>query len=165
MEGNDLLLTLPGHPKTPVIYQPADMLGDMSLRTFESEHKRNIYEILMSGGEPEGVAYSAHDLAEGRKLGSVRMGKTKFAPDSLTFEFFFSDGSETIVLPVILPSPERIVFMPVPEWVIETIWQGEVAGSYHFVSDAERLMERLRESLEPEANAILFAPKPPLRRE
>jgi hypothetical protein len=55
--------------------------------------------------------------------------------------------------------------MPVPNWVIESIWQGEIDGSYQFESDAHNLLSQFSAQLEPEANRQLFGKKRPTRRE
>ena len=60
--------------------------------------------------------------------------------------------------------PERIVRMPVPEWVVESVWQGEVDGSYHFESHAYALLEAFTASLDPEENARRFKGRMPTGR-
>lgn len=81
-------------------------------------------------------------------------------------EFIYSDpASSAMILTVTLEPPERIVFLPVPDWVVESIWQGEVTGSAHFESDAIRLVQAFEQELREEANARWFEPQPPKRRE
>ena len=46
----------------------------------------------------------------------------------------------------------------------ESIWQGEVSGSYHFESEARRLLENFKSGLEPEPNAQTFGVKPTVGR-
>jgi hypothetical protein len=84
----------------------------------------------------------------------------------VTFEFIFSfsDG-QTEVLQVKVTAPERIVYLPVPEWVVESVWQGEVAGSYHFESDARRLVDKFQGETTTEGNTRWFQKQPPKRRE
>lgn len=85
------------------------------------------------------------------------MGATNYEPDAILMEFIYPDPKgSAVLLSVRVSAPERIVFMPVPEWVVESIWQGEIAGSYHFEGDALRMIEEFRASLAPEANAEIF---------
>jgi hypothetical protein len=94
------------------------------------------------------------------------MGTTVLKPDLIVFEFIFSlDDGQTEVLAVELDPPQRIVFLPVPGWVVESIWQGEVQGSYHFETDAKVLMEEYATELEPLHNAKWFEKQKPKRRE
>lgn len=76
------------------------------------------------------------------------MGSTVYSPDSIQCEFIYPDPSSVpTVLTVSLIPPERIVFLPVPEWVVESIWQGEIAGSYQFESDARGMIDGLTEKV------------------
>jgi hypothetical protein len=68
-------------------------------------------------------------------------------------------------LQVRVAAPERIVYLPVPEWVVESVWQGEVAGSYQFESDARRLVDKFQEETTTEGNTKWFQKQPPKRRE
>jgi hypothetical protein len=92
-----------------------------------------------------------------RSKGDAQIGTAVLAPGQVTFEFIFRmpDG-QTQVFPVSLDPPERIVFMPVPEWVIESVWQGEVLGSHHFESDAFALLDRFGKLLATDENAAHF---------
>ena len=57
------------------------------------------------------------------------------------------------------------MFLPVPDWVIESIWQGEISGSYHFESDAKALVEAFQAELSAENNPKWFLPQAAKRRE
>lgn len=92
------------------------------------------------------------------------MGASVFHPDRVDLEFLFGPGTP-LVFVVSISAPERIVFLPVPSWVIETIWQGEISGSHHFESEAMRLVEVFRGQLSPENNSALFGPQMAKRRE
>ena len=75
----------------------------------------------------------------------------------MRFEFIYSSkGASSTVFQVEVDAPERIVYMPVPSWVIESIWQGEINGSFHFESDARELIDQFTASLQTEANASIF---------
>ena len=54
--------------------------------------------------------------------------------------------------------------MPVPSWVVESIWQGDIDGSYHFESEATELVAEFIEVLKREGNLAQFGDKAPTRR-
>jgi hypothetical protein len=85
----------------------------------------------------------------------------------VVLEFIFQDASlGPAVLSVRVPAPEPIVYMPVPDWVIEDVWQGEVTGSFRFLSEAERLLEAFRAQVFTERNRAYFEkPDLPKRRD
>ena len=138
----------------------------MTLSEYLAATKRGIHADLLKGDSPKVGKYDADALAKLRSRGEPQMGATVLEPESVRFEFIYpqSDGSAEL-LAVDVQSPERIVFMPVPAWVVETIWQGSIDGSHHFESDAKNLLLVLSESLEPLANKKLFEPQQPKRRE
>lgn len=134
--------------------------GAMSLNAYAAERRLRIYEELRAGKSPSEGAYDEAQLREARTKGQPQMGATRFAPDSIIFEFIYPDPKAApSVLELRLAPPERIVFMPVPAWVVESIWQGEIDGSYQFESDADRMLEEFRLNLEPEANEAIFGTK------
>lgn len=129
----------------------------MSLNTYVAARKRALYYELSAGQEPSFGDFDPALLREARAKGAPQMGTTTLAPDRITVEFIYSDQQGALILPIKLEPPERIIFLPIPGWVVESIWQGEIDGSYHFESDAVILVEGFLSSLEPEANAALFA--------
>ncbi len=138
----------------------------MKLTQFASEAKRRIYDRLRQGLPPGEGRFSEQQWKDGQAKGTPQMGSTTFAPHAIGIEFIYSaSGTATTVLTVEIDVPERIVFMPVPKWVVESIWQGDIDGSYHFESDATALLSELSTSLEPANNAALFGPKQATRRE
>ena len=137
----------------------------MTLNAFVAERKRALFEDLQADLAPREGAFDETLLRKARTTGKPQMGTVRYEPDAVTLEFIYPDpNGAAIVLPVRLTVPERIVFLPVPEWVVESIWQGEIDGSFHFEPDARRMVARLAELLEPEANAPLFAPRQSLGR-
>ncbi len=56
------------------------------------------------------------------------------------------------------------MYLDVPVWVVEQIWEGDVEGSYHFESHARALVSAFTAALDEEANATQFGPKAPKRR-
>lgn len=130
----------------------------MTLPQYVAEKRLAIFEALKAGFEPPEGQFDPETLKEARSKGQPQMGSTIFHPDRIVVEFIYPDPQRAAtVLSVTLPSPERIVFMPVPEWVVESIWQGEIDGSYHFESDARELLERFAMLLNSDKNAELFA--------
>lgn len=137
-----------------------------TLNQFIAQTKRTIYDDLTAGRNPGQGAFDSAQLEQGRTLGEPRMGTTTLTPDTVTHEFLFGEGGATpLVFTVHILAPERIVFLPVPAWVIETIWQGEIAGSYVFASEAESHLANFQGLLVAEANAQYFGPERAKRRE
>ncbi len=138
----------------------------MTLNEYLAQQKRSAYDDVLSGVAPQGSRCDEARLRDLHERGKPTMGTTVLKPDLIVFEFIFSlDDGQTEVLAVELDPPQRIVFLPVPEWVVESIWQGEVQGSYHFESDAKVLMEEYATELEPLHNATWFEKQKPKRRE
>ena len=138
----------------------------MTLNSYAAQKRLALFEQLRQGHTPGEGAYNAATLAEGRKKGEPQLGSTRYEPDAIFVEFIYPDPTSTAtVLSVRLDAPERIVFMPVPEWVVENIWQGDVQGTYHFESEARRLYADMGKELEPEANRKWFGPQMAKRRE
>ncbi|MEO7453336.1 MAG: hypothetical protein ABIV13_01070 [Fimbriimonadales bacterium] len=138
----------------------------MKLNEWAATMKTQIYEELNVGKRPPVGKFDEHILREAQVKGKPQMGATTYSPVSAVFEFIFPDSnSSATVLQVVVEPPERIVFLPVPEWVMEEIWQGDVSGSPHFESEAVELMRRFSAELEPGANDRHFGPQPAKRRE
>lgn len=138
----------------------------MTLNAYAAEHRLALFEDLRKGLPPREGEYSEQALKDGRAKGQPQMGTTRYEPQSIVFEFIYPDpGSTATVLSVRVTAPERIVFLPVPEWVVETIWQGDVDGSYHFESEARELVSKLVTEVEPENNLKWFGPRQAKRRE
>ena len=129
----------------------------MSLNAYAAERRLRIFEELRAGRAPSEGAYDEALFREAKSKGQPQMGATNYSPDSISFEFIYPNPTGApILLAVTLVAPERIVFMPVPPWVIENIWQGEIAGSYHFETDALSMFESFGALLSPEANEAVF---------
>src|SRR5688500_20315769 len=110
----------------------------MTLSAFSAEKRKNIYDALSNGQPPPVGDFSETLFKDGKDKSKPQMGATRYEPSTIIFEFIYPDPlGAPILLSVRLDAPERIVFMPVPSWVVESIWQGEVSGSYHFGSDAQ----------------------------
>jgi hypothetical protein len=138
----------------------------MKLNVFAAQKRLALFDELKSGLAPSEGSYNASALAEGRLKDEVQLGSTRFEPGAIHFEFIFPDSAtSSTVVTVTLDPPERIVFLPVPEWVIESIWQGEISGSYEFESEAMARYSRFGGELEPENNAKWFGPQMAKRRE
>jgi hypothetical protein len=129
----------------------------MSLNAYAAERRMRIFEELRAGRTPTEGEFDEAVLREARSKGAPQMGSTHYSPTSIVFEFIYPNSTGApILLTVTLDPPERIVFMPVPSWVIESIWQGDVDGSFHFESDAGAMLEAFRRDLEPDRNPQIF---------
>jgi hypothetical protein len=138
----------------------------MTLNQYAAENRLAIFDDLKSARDPRKGDFDSSLLAEARTKGTPQMGTTRFSPSKITFEFIYPDKQgASVILEVSLIAPERIVFLPVPRWVVENIWQGDISGTHHFESEAVRLLEELEAELAPEANIKWFEPQPAKRRE
>jgi len=138
----------------------------MTLNAYSAQKRLSIFEDLRQGLAPREGEYDASALAEAKKKGEPQMGSTHYQPGAIFVEFIYPDPSTTAtVLSVRLSPPERIVFLPVPGWVVENIWQGDVQGTFHFESEAQRLYVELGRELEPEENRKWFGAQMAKRRE
>ena len=137
----------------------------MSLSTYASELRIRILADLKAGKAPSEGEYSDAILREAQGKGLPQMGATRFEPHAILTEFIYPDPkSASVVLTVKVPTPDRIVFMPVPSWVVESIWQGEIDGSFHFETDARKMLADFEAKLTPLENPELFGPKAPTKR-
>lgn len=138
----------------------------MTLNERSAQLRRQIFDDLLAGKPPRTGAWDEERRQAALRLGRPQMGSVTYKPWEIQMEFVFSDAQgSALILTVTEKSEERIVYMPVPDWVVETIWQGDISGSYHFESEAMRRLEALRESLSDEKNIAHFEPKAPTRRE
>ncbi len=138
----------------------------MKLNEDVARFKRELFADLSEQRQPRFGEYDSGLLAELRDFGTPQIGSTRFAPDRITIEFIYSKpGTASSIFSISIKPQERIVFLPVPQWVIESIWQGDIDGSYHYESEAMLLVKAFEESLEPSANAQFFGPQAPKRRE
>jgi hypothetical protein len=129
----------------------------MTLREFMRDQIQRIFDALKANGAPPIGEYDPAQLRECQRRAYPQIGTTRFEPDALLLEFIFQDPSlGPAVLTVRVPAPEPIVYMPVPDWVIEDVWQGDVTGSFRFRSEAERLLEAFREQVFTERNRAYF---------
>jgi hypothetical protein len=138
----------------------------MNLNAYVAEKRLKIFEELNKGLAPSEGEFDAARLAEGRVKGDPQMGATRYEPNAIFLEFIYPDRSTSAtILTVRFDAPERIVFLPVPNWVIENIWQGDVSGMYCFESVAREMTARFLAELEPNANEKWFKPQAAKRRE
>jgi hypothetical protein len=138
----------------------------MRLNEFAARHRLEILEDLRAGRMPRVGAFDEALLRDARDKGrEPQLGTTRYEPNAVHIEFIYPDPlSAAGIVTVTLEPPERIVYMPVPKWVVESIWQGEIAGSYEFESDALRMVDELRRQLEPEENPKHFGRRMPTGR-
>jgi len=121
--------------------------------------RRGVFEDLVAGLAPRAGKYEEQVFRECLGKGKPQMGAISYHPGRIELEFIYKNpNGAPLILVVTLAPPERLVFMPVPEWVIQSIWQGEISGSYHFESEAKTLLEGFQKMMDPVANAPLFNP-------
>lgn len=138
----------------------------MILNVFAAEKRRAIFDRIRAGDDPGEGAFDADVLREARMKSAPQVGSTRYEPFAIHFEFIFPDAASTAtIFTVTVQPPERIVFLPVPDWVIENIWQGDIDGSYHFESHAIAAMASLEKELSLDGNLKWFGPRQPKRRE
>jgi hypothetical protein len=138
----------------------------MNLNAYAAERRLGFFEDLKRGWPPREAEFDEAVFKEGKVKGQPQMGTTRYEPHAIIFEFIYPDPTTSAtVLSVRIPSPERIIFLPVPEWVIETIWQGDIDGSFHFESEASALVTGLQSEMSPESNLKWFGKREPKRRE
>jgi hypothetical protein len=138
----------------------------MNLNSYAAEKRLAFLEDLKKGLAPREGEFSEVVFKEGKVKGQPQMGTTRYEPSSIVFEFIYPDPHTTAtVLSVRVAAPERIVFLPVPEWVVETIWQGEIDGSFLFESVALALVAGFQSELGAGANEKWFGKREPTRRE
>ncbi|GIV09728.1 MAG: hypothetical protein KatS3mg019_1819 [Fimbriimonadales bacterium] len=129
----------------------------MNLREFVRDQIQTIFDALRAGNPPPVGEYDPAPLRECQRRATPQVGATRFMPDAIVLEFIFQDASlGPAVLSVRVPAPEPIVYMPVPDWVIEDVWQGDVTGSFRFRSEAERLLEAFQKQVFTEQNRAYF---------
>lgn len=138
----------------------------LALNQYVAQKKREIYDRLRAGHAPDEGEFDGSVWAEAKDKGVPQMGTTVYRPDSIQVEFIYQDPlSSNLVLKVVLSAPERIVFMPVPEWVHQTIWQGEVDGTFRFESEAAAMLEVFGTELSASRNPVWFEKRLPTTRE
>lgn len=136
----------------------------MTLRKFVRNNLQTIFEALQKRQLPPVGEYDAQTLKECFRRATVQTGTTHYQPDCILLEFIFSEPNlGPAVLSVRIPAPEPIVYMPVPDWVIQDVWQGEVTGSFRFASEAETLLKKLHNQIFAETNALYFDERPQLK--
>jgi hypothetical protein len=129
--------------------------GGMTLSAFTAATRERLWAAVEKGLPPPEGSFSQERLQEGKdKGGKPQIGATRYEPDAVHFEFIYPvTNGAPVLLSVRVEPPERIVFMPVPDWVVASIWQGDVTGTFRFESEAEAMLKEFRERLSPERNA------------
>jgi hypothetical protein len=138
----------------------------MTLNAYAADKRLAIFEDLKNGQPPREGQFDETVLSEAKVKGDPQMGSTRYEPDAIFVEFIYPDPKTTsTILTIRLTPPERIVFLPVPDWVVENIWQGDIAGTHQFESDARRMYEEFVRELDTEPNKKWFGPQMAKRRE
>lgn len=127
------------------------------LQDFVSDARRRVFDDLVSGVPPSLGTVDLDAFAKARDRGKPQLGTARFGQQEVRLEFIYPDSrAAAILLEVRIRTPERVVFLPVPGWVVEQIWQGEVTGSYAFESDAQTLVNEFTLGLSADVNAKFF---------
>jgi len=138
----------------------------MKLKEFVAEKRKAVFEDLLAGKDPREGLFNAELLKEARTKGSPQLGAVVLEPHRVCMEFIYpAPQASTIVFTVSIDTPERIVFMPVPAWVVESIWQGEIDGTYWFESEARGHLRDFEQLLHEQANASFFGDRRVKRKE
>jgi hypothetical protein len=137
----------------------------MTLGKFSADAKLRIFAAIEAGLPPPEGEWDDAVFKEARDKGKPQMGATRYQTDAVVFEFIYPDpNGAPLLFKVKIAPPERIVYMAVPSWVVESVWQGEVLGSFHFESDAVRLVGEYRAGLEAGPNEKAFGAEPTVGR-
>lgn len=133
-------------------------IARVRLREFVSDHLNSLFTALKASQAPPIGEYDEAQLKECLRRGRVQTGTVRYRPMAVQFEFIFQDPSlGPAVLTVTVETPEPIVYMPVPDWVQEEVWQGEVGGTFRFRSEAEQMIEQFAAStFSTDQNAVWF---------
>jgi hypothetical protein len=138
----------------------------MQLNAYVADRRRRVFAELVAEKAPSEGSFDENALARARVNGAPQLGATRFEPHAVVLEFIYpAETGPSTILTVTLPVPERIVFLPVPSWVVESIWQGEIDGSYHFEGEAKELLAAFEQELDEDRNLPWFGPRRPKRRE
>lgn len=134
----------------------------MTLNEYATAHRMAIFEELKRGVAPSEGAFDEAVLREATIRGAgPQLGSLRYEPDRIHFEYIYpAKGSSALLFRVSIDPPERIVYLAVPTWVIQSVWEGEVLGSYHFESDADRLLQAFAAGLVSESNRVHFGEDP-----
>ncbi len=133
----------------------------MRLGEWIAKQKATLLEDLLAHREPSIGTFDSAKLKEARARGKPQMGTTRYEFNQVLLEFIYPEH----VLTIAVSTPEPIRFLPVPEWVIESIWQGEIDGTFQFESDARDMFDRFSKSVLSEENKVWFGPRASMKRE
>ncbi len=134
----------------------------MTLNEYATAHRMAIFDELKRGVAPSEGMFDEAVLREATmKRAELQLGSLRYEPHWIHFEYIYpAKGSSALLFTVAIDPPERIVYLSVPTWVIQSVWEGEVLGSYHFESDANRLVQAFAAGLVPESNLSHFGEDP-----
>jgi len=139
----------------------------MTLREFTNTTRRQILEALQHKQPPPVGRFDQKTYEEAMQMREMQMSSAHYTPHSVILEFLFwhDNPSAPLILCVEVDTPEPVVFMPVPDWVQQDVWQGEVKGTFRLRSEAEQLIEAFRHHVLECKNPDYFEERPAPRRE
>ncbi len=139
----------------------------MTLREFTNTARVQILEALQRKQPPPIGHFDRKAFEEAMQMREVQMGSAHYTPRSVVLEFVFWHDAPgaPLIFSVEVDAPEPIVFLPVPDWVQQDVWQGEVKGTFRLRSEAERMIEAFRQHVLEGENLHYFEERPAPRRE
>lgn len=139
----------------------------MTLREFTNASRKQILHALQHKQAPPFGHYDRKTFEEAVQMREVQMGSAHYTPHSVILEFIFlhDNPGAPLILSVEVDTPEPVVFMPVPDWVQQDVWQGEVKGTFRLRSEAGQMIEAFRQHTLEEQNLHYFEERPISRRE
>ncbi len=139
----------------------------MTLREFTNTTRKQVFEALRHRMPPPIGHFDRKTFEEAVQMREVQMGGAHYTPHSVVLEFVFlhDNPGAPLILSVEVETPEPVVFMPVPDWVQEDVWQGEVKGTFRLRSEAERMLNAFRHHVLECENLHYFEERPVPRRE
>ncbi|MCS6949110.1 MAG: hypothetical protein NZ520_01480 [bacterium] len=139
----------------------------MTLREFTNAARKQILEALQHKQPPPIGHFDRKAFEEAMQMREVQMGSAHYTPRSVVLEFVFwhDTPGAPLILSVEVETPEPVVFLPVPDWVQQDVWQGEVKGTFRLRSEAEQMLETFRRHVLEGENLHYFEERPAPRRE
>ena len=107
--------------------------------------RRTLLETLKAGKRPDDATFDAGAVEAALAKGVPREGAIRFLPDAAIVEVH-----------VAFAGSAPAIWMAVPDWVVENVWQGEVTGRHLFESQARAALDRVAAGILPEPNAAAF---------
>ena len=130
----------------------------MRLNEFLAVEKRRAFEAVLTGSKPVGMRCDEGRLKALFEKGKPTMGTTVLNADQISFEFVFTlDDGQTEVLSIVLDPPERIVYMPVPEWVVENLLKNALENRPRSFASSRNAYRPASRSVDTKSSSRVYA--------